>query len=1173
MGRKPFLVPLGAWWLVLSISVTACGKQIDVTPEQWLDAFKFVPVESGEVKPNSCEYSGDFKFTVRTDTLGKQFVRVSITLPYGFVEENETVLLKNANGELIKSDFRVLTSYGGKPKYVRSVIISFVDEFGSGTKDYYLAKGVKESFTKETESPSEILIGEHKFSFDGNRLIVYTSDRKLDIYPFVNVEGVGSEKVFSEVVESGEFYKWVRWFVWDKKFPRVLELRANSLGQFAVKLSVQRIDEEDGYTPEFGISIEGDGDISYVDGDKVVKVSDSFSRDFSNEAKRTQFVTSSIIIGFPDAHCWAKGEVVAKINEVGKWLVDYYRSREKDKVPHQPMAWRTSCVYVGPVGLPMWDELFEGTARIIEHVEDYKMLGTEKFALPKNEILKKCLEWHRNAMRVARLYGDDFGNICSLPQNSVFGMNRLNHNTEIYREYLRTGDAEIRKTFLLWCQNFAQLSIWWGDYGTDEFGGTRYNNITASDPSKHAEDKTFMWRSNYSVSFCTKGFANFLFAYEETGDPMYATALKWQTEYAKKIIHANTGECRNIGIVDDFMILYAVLGKEEYMQEGLRLFRELREKLNDDYLFSQGGQPILKEVPFIDDAKTGYKNPFAKPYIIGYALQGLPQLYELCPEEPKLYETIEAVAKFLADTVDPSGGWRYPHPKSSRVLISQGIEHAHQIMNACKVMKGKSQYYDNCIDAIEKVLQARVVGLMYRNSILSVLKSWEYSAGLVKSGENLEKIYRRFEEKDYSRDYTEGEISFGNSAPPEGIVYFASVLDFYLRERSAERLLAPSTPELKTLLARVLYQKVENETVKECSIEKGLPLFTSEWLHDLIPSLRFNPIKFADFSKWRETARKAVIESLGTPPPFEFFNPVLLKEEDRGKYVARKIAINISTWERIPAYLLIPKGTPPFPAVVCLHDHGGHFSIGKEKVVMPISEKESVVRDAKDWVDKYYGGRFIGDELAQRGYVVLAIDALFWGSRQECEGSKYENQQKVASNIFHLGTTWLGIITWDDIRSVEFLASLPEVDPNRIGAIGLSMGAHRTWILSALCDHIKVGCAICWMATTKSLMVPDNNQTRGQSAYSMLAPNLTTILDIPDVASIACPKPMLFFNGRYDTLFPIEGVEECYKIMKNVWESQNREDYLYTKIWDLEHLFSVEMQEEAFAWLDKFLKR
>ncbi|MCX8065225.1 MAG: dienelactone hydrolase family protein [Candidatus Hydrogenedentes bacterium] len=1160
--------------LVFEILLTqlTVSASFDCNSEFWFNAFRMERVNSGEVEPKLPPYEDKFRFSVKTNFLGKQLVRVSLPLPYGFATEQASFEIRDHTGNILEPDYRVLTTYGGDAKYVKRMIISFVDEFTSGQKEYLLIKGGPSEKGRRLDFSdfSSVKIGDLLFSYGDGRLEAHTPFGKVTFTPFLNGEKFIAEEEQSEIVEFGKFYIWIRWLMWHKEFPSILELRANSLGQFSIKFSLQRWAEEDGYSPEFGFFIDGEQELLYSKNNGMEKISENLNLDFSSGVG-CQLYTSSMVLGFPDAHCWKKGGVSASYGEKG-WTVKYFRSRGDDRVPHQPMAWRTACVYLGPKDQPMWDELLEGQVKLAKPLEFYgSLIGVDSISLPENEIVRKCIEWHRNAMRVSRLYGDDYGNLSSLPQNSVFGMNRLNHNTEIYREYLRTGDDDIRKTFLLWCQNFSQLSIWWGDCGKEDFGGTRYNNINASDPSKHANDKEFMWRSNKSVSFCTKGFANFLFAYEETGDPFYGTSLKWQTEYAKKSIHANTGECRNIGVVDDFMLLYRSLGKKELGEESLRLFRELREKLNENYLFSQGGQPILKDTPFIDDDQTGYKNPFPKPYILGYALQGLPQLYELYPGEPALYETIEAVAKFLADTVDPVGGWRYPHPKSSRVLVNQGLEHAHQLMNACAVLKDRSPYFGDCLKAIEKVLQARMLGFMFKNSIFSGLNSWEYSAGLVRPGNNLESIYKRFEEKDYSRDYLEGDISISDSAPPEGIVYFTSVLGFYASQRSVENLLIPGTPELKAVLSRLL-KRTSTEIIKECSIERDLPLFTSQWLKQLTPSLRFDPIRFGDFHKWRETARKVVFESLGAPPPFEFFNPTLICEEDRGQYIARKVVLNISTWERIPGYLLIPKGSSPFPAILCLHDHGAHFSIGKEKVIAPIMESREIEEDAKNWVEKYYGGRFIGDELAKRGYVVFAIDALFWGKRQQCEGSRYENQQKVASNIYHLGTTWLGIITWDDIRSIDFLRSLPEVDPNKIGAIGLSMGAHRTWMLSALSDKVKVGCSICWMATTKSLMVPGNNQTLGQSAYSMLAPNLTTLLDIPDVASLACPKPMLFFSGRYDSLFPIEGVEESFLIMEKVWKSQDKSEYLYTKIWDVEHMFNLEMQEEAFNWFDKFLK-
>jgi dienelactone hydrolase len=231
-----------------------------------------------------------------------------------------------------------------------------------------------------------------------------------------------------------------------------------------------------------------------------------------------------------------------------------------------------------------------------------------------------------------------------------------------------------------------------------------------------------------------------------------------------------------------------------------------------------------------------------------------------------------------------------------------------------------------------------------------------------------------------------------------------------------------------------------------------------------------------------------------------------------------------------------------------------------------------VLADAEEWVGKSYGGQFVGDALAARGYVVLAVDALFWGERGRKEGVAYEAQQELAANLLQLGLTWAGVITWDDVRSAEFLAALPEVDPARIGAMGLSMGAHRTWSLCAATDLVKAGAAICWLGDTPTLMSPGNNQTRGQSAYSMLVPGLRNTLDYADVAGIACPKPMLFYNGTQDALFPVSGVEAAYSVLKQVYASQGVEQALETRLWDAPHEFNREMQTAAMAWLDEQLR-
>ena len=303
-------------------------------------------------------------------------------------------------------------------------------------------------------------------------------------------------------------------------------------------------------------------------------------------------------------------------------------------------------------------------------------------------------------------------------------------------------------------------------------------------------------------------------------------------------------------------------------------------------------------------------------------------------------------------------------------------------------------------------------------------------------------------------------------------------------------------------------------------------------------------------------------------PPSGPFRPTDVGTREYETYSSQKIDFNITKDSRVPAYLLVPHGDGPFPAVLLLHDHGAEFRIGKEKVVEPWAASTDRRELARAWVEEYYGGRFLGDELARRGYVCLAVDALNWSDRG---GAGFAGQQALASNLMHLGMSLAGLIAHEDLRAAEFLASQPQVDKARIAAMGLSMGAYRTWQVAALSDHISAGVAVCWMATVKGLMQPGNNQTKGQSAYTMLHPGLLAQLDYPDVASIVCPQPMLFYNGLQDKLFPVPSVEKAYEKMRRVWRSQKAENQLETKLWDVGHQFNREMQAEAFKWLDQHL--
>jgi dienelactone hydrolase len=260
----------------------------------------------------------------------------------------------------------------------------------------------------------------------------------------------------------------------------------------------------------------------------------------------------------------------------------------------------------------------------------------------------------------------------------------------------------------------------------------------------------------------------------------------------------------------------------------------------------------------------------------------------------------------------------------------------------------------------------------------------------------------------------------------------------------------------------------------------------------------------------------------------------------------------------------------PFPAVNVLHDHGAHLFIGKEKMVRPLAcEDSTVVKDADEWLSGY-GGQYFGDYLAQQGYVVLATDAPMWGERGQQEGPRRDKYDMIAGNMMMYGIDLSAYMTYDDLAATEWLAQQPEVDATRIGCTGWSMGAYRAWMLAALSDHIRASASICWMVTTDEQMSFKYKRTEN-GGFANCLPGLRRWLDYPHIASIACPKAMLFINGSQDKLFPVAGVEKAFCIMHDVWQSQKADDMLETELWDMPHSCPVKAQQRVADFFRKHL--
>lgn len=292
------------------------------------------------------------------------------------------------------------------------------------------------------------------------------------------------------------------------------------------------------------------------------------------------------------------------------------------------------------------------------------------------------------------------------------------------------------------------------------------------------------------------------------------------------------------------------------------------------------------------------------------------------------------------------------------------------------------------------------------------------------------------------------------------------------------------------------------------------------------------------------------------------FSTDLLAEEDRGSHVAQRLTLRGALGDRVPALYLRPKGDGPHPAVLVMHDHGARFDIGKEKLIRPLAASAS----AEAWVQRYYGGAFVGDTLAQAGFAVLAIDALGWGERGRT-GFARDDQQALANHLLQLGHSWAGIIASDDQRAHRWLRERPEVDAKRVAVLGFSMGAFRAWQLAAVCDEVSACVAAHWMCTREGLLRAGEHTLQGQSAFSMAHPGLAAALDHPDVAALIAPRPLMLFGSPEDKLFPWDAAQAAWSQLGRAWQRQDAADRLTTQATAGGHRFDLPQQRSAAAWL------
>lgn len=347
--------------------------------------------------------------------------------------------------------------------------------------------------------------------------------------------------------------------------------------------------------------------------------------------------------------------------------------------------------------------------------------------------------------------------------------------------------------------------------------------------------------------------------------------------------------------------------------------------------------------------------------------------------------------------------------------------------------------------------------------------------------------------------------------------------------------------------------------------------------------LSFLQTRFRDLAAWQKIARARVFEQLSYAPPAAAPAAELVRRSDRGDYIEEYLTFRTTPDLRVPAYVLVPKNARrPAPGLVVLHCHGGAYVWGKEKVVAVENEHASL----SEFKQRLYEGTSIATELVRRGYVVVTVDMFYWGERRmllDEDPAQYRdpqrmsaedvaavnrraslNEQLVARSLLTAGVTWPGVMLWDDLRTLDYLASRPEVDPQRLGCVGLSVGGYRSFVLAALDPRIKAAVDVGWMTSFASNIRRHVLNTVGLTFH---VPGLYRYLDLPDLAALIAPRGILVINGARDALFPLDGVEKAFKKIEACFRKAGVAERQRCRLYDAPHQFNREMQSEAWEWL------
>jgi dienelactone hydrolase len=312
------------------------------------------------------------------------------------------------------------------------------------------------------------------------------------------------------------------------------------------------------------------------------------------------------------------------------------------------------------------------------------------------------------------------------------------------------------------------------------------------------------------------------------------------------------------------------------------------------------------------------------------------------------------------------------------------------------------------------------------------------------------------------------------------------------------------------------------------------------------------PSSAAEFSSDQERRRQALFSLLGDLPWQHQPGPVkVVGSESHEGYTLERLVLDLNGIEPVPALLLIPKRlSKPAPGLLYIHWHGGMYNLGKEQLLR-----------GTDVQPPY------APVCAELGLVTLAIDSWCFGERKH-DSNGHRGEEDTFKQMLWQGRVLWGMMMFDEYRALSYLASRPEIDAQRLGAFGMSMGSTKAWWLGALDPRVRAVIDICCLTDFDSLI-----RAHGLSGHGVyyFVPSLLKQFDTADINALIVPRPHLSVNGRRDSLTPPKGVEKIREKLLPLYRAYGREQDCRIELFDCAHEETPEMRRLIIDWMKRYL--